>query len=60
MCGIAGFIDFNKKSTEKDLLAMSQTLFHRGPDGGDLQFFQEPNFTLGLAHRRLAIIDITE
>ena len=60
MCGIAGFIDFNKKSTEKDLLAMSQTLFHRGPDGGDLQFFQESNFTLGLAHRRLAIIDITE
>ena len=33
MCGIAGFIDFNKKSTESNVKSMIEPLTHRGPDG---------------------------
>ena len=33
MCGIAGFIDFNKKLDYSNLKEMTDTLHHRGPDG---------------------------
>ena len=60
MCGITGFVDWNKKSSEEILNQMNKTLNHRGPDSGDLQFFQNETFQIGLAHKRLAIIDVTE
>ncbi len=60
MCGITGFIDWNKKSSELILESMNKTLNHRGPDSGDIQFFQKEIFQIGLAHKRLAIIDVTE
>ena len=60
MCGITGFVDWNKKSSEEILNQMNKTLNHRGPDSGDLQFFQNEFFQIGLAHKRLAIIDVTE
>jgi len=34
------------------------TMFHRGPDAGDSQFFDQDHVALG--HRRLSIIDLTE
>jgi asparagine synthase (glutamine-hydrolysing) len=37
---------------------MSEKLAHRGPDGAGLQWFEAASF--GLAHRRLAIIDLSE
>jgi len=55
MCGIAGF----SGSFDKQLLArMSESIAHRGPDGDGLFYFQEQE--IGLAHRRLAIIDPTD
>ena len=60
MCGITGFIDWNNKSSELILESMNKTLNHRGPDSGDVQFFQSEKSQIGLAHKRLAIIDITE
>ena len=60
MCGITGFVDWNKKSSKEVLEKMNKTLNHRGPDSGDLQFFQNESFQVGLAHKRLAIIDVTE
>jgi asparagine synthase (glutamine-hydrolysing) len=60
MCGITGFVDWNKKSSKEVLEKMNKTLNHRGPDSGDLQFFQNESCQVGLAHKRLAIIDITE
>lgn len=60
MCGITGFVDWNKKSSKEVLEKMNKTLSHRGPDSGDFQFFQNENFQVGLAHKRLAIIDVTE
>ncbi len=56
MCGIAGIFDL-KALREPDrvvLEAMNQSQFHRGPDEGGVHI--EPG--VGLAHRRLSIIDL--
>jgi asparagine synthase (glutamine-hydrolysing) len=60
MCGISGFIDFTKKSTQTHLQAMSKTLVHRGPDGEGLSMFATDTAVIGFAHRRLSIIDLSE
>jgi asparagine synthase (glutamine-hydrolysing) len=55
MCGIAGFIDLTgeRAADEEVLVAMTNTLVHRGPD--DSGYFTESG--LGLGFRRLSIID---
>lgn len=54
MCGIAGFLG----SFEPSLLGrMSAALAHRGPDGEGSYFSSDG--AVGLAHRRLAIIDLS-
>lgn len=60
MCGIAGFIDFNKNSNEQILKKMTSTLAHRGPDGEGFYFDQSNFAQVGLGHRRLSIIDLSE
>jgi asparagine synthase (glutamine-hydrolysing) len=60
MCGIAGFCDFSKKSSEDILGKMTRALAHRGPDAEGLSFISADNFQLGLGHRRLSIIDLSE
>lgn len=60
MCGISGFVDLNNTSSETILENLTNTLFHRGPDGFGNQFFQKNNFQVGLGHRRLSIIDLTD
>jgi len=59
MCGIAGFIDFNKSSSEADVSSMSKCLQHRGPDGQGVYFMETNNAAIGLGHRRLSIIDLS-
>ena len=56
MCGITGIFDTrDKRPVDKDLLArMNEVQFHRGPDAGGVHL--EPG--IGLAHRRLSIIDL--
>ena len=56
MCGISGIIDLvRERNIDCAALArMHKALIHRGPDGEGV--FIEPG--IGLAHRRLAIIDI--
>ncbi len=57
MCGICGVIHFDGEAASPDLLArMSARLAPRGPDGSGL-FAQGP---LGLGHRRLKIMDLSE
>jgi asparagine synthase (glutamine-hydrolysing) len=60
MCGISGFIDYTKHSTSEVLVKMTDTLYHRGPDGSGYEFFQTNNYQLGFGHRRLSIIDLSE
>jgi asparagine synthase (glutamine-hydrolysing) len=57
MCGIAGILDTRgQRDIDRDLLGrMNQSQFHRGPDEGGQHL--EPG--LGLAHRRLSIIDLS-
>ena len=58
MCGIAGQFNWRtqKRASRADLEYMASRLVHRGPDGEG--FFEAG--AVGLAHRRLAIIDIEE
>lgn len=56
MCGIAGIVSFERTESERTVLRrMADTIRHRGPDNEG--FFFAPH--VGLAHRRLAIIDLT-
>jgi asparagine synthase (glutamine-hydrolysing) len=56
MCGICGFYNVPQLD-QRDLLAMTRCLAHRGPDGEGL--YKSPDGVSGLGHRRLAILDLT-
>lgn len=58
MCGIAGFVDFNCKSSERILQNMGSALEHRGPNSSGKMFANQNHVQIGLAHQRLSIIDI--
>ncbi|MFP8835081.1 asparagine synthase (glutamine-hydrolyzing) [Hydrogenophaga sp. XSHU_21] len=59
MCGITGILSTaSRRTVDPDtLIAMRDTMFHRGPDGGET--WLSPDRTVGLAHRRLSIIDLS-
>jgi len=60
MCGIAGFISLDQSplgNGEKALECMGELLAHRGPDGQGQ--WMDDSARVGLAHRRLAIIDLS-
>ena len=62
MCGISGIFAPASGPSREDLLSavtqMSEKLVHRGPDGNGV-WVDESN-GIGLAHRRLSIIDLSE
>ncbi len=60
MCGIAGFIDFEKKTDVIVLKKQCDSLQHRGPDGEGQIMINFATATVGLGHRRLSIIDLTQ
>ena len=59
MCGICGF--YSKKNTSLDeLTAMNDTLYHRGPDDSGVEIYLgKEGYTIGLAQRRLSILDLS-
>lgn len=59
MCGVAGAVGFIDDAAVEAVAAMNLAQRHRGPDGDG--FFQSGRgeFEVALAHRRLAIIDLT-
>ena len=59
MCGISGFIDFNKQITREQLTNACNSITHRGPDDGDTAFFETAEAFIGLGHRRLSILDLS-
>ncbi|HNU88807.1 MAG TPA: asparagine synthetase B, partial [Ferruginibacter sp.] len=60
MCGISGFADFTKKTGRETLEKMNRIMAHRGPDGEGYGIYDIPAATIGLGHRRLSIIDLSE
>jgi asparagine synthase (glutamine-hydrolysing) len=59
MCGIAGALNLNYEYTPglpKHLQVMNDLQKHRGPDGQGI--WHDPSCFVGLAHRRLSIIDL--
>jgi len=57
MCGIAGIINRNRSTVDEGILwAMTDSLAHRGPDGRGIHI----DGPVGLGHRRLAVIDLSE
>jgi asparagine synthase (glutamine-hydrolysing) len=59
MCGIAGFYAPERRLDPTDVLRrMSDTIAHRGPDAQGEWF--DPARGVGLAHRRLAIVDLSD
>lgn len=60
MCGISGFVDFSKSTQQSTLEKMNRTMGHRGPDGEGYSIFNNNLASIGLGHRRLSIIDLSE
>ena len=59
MCGIAGIWHFNSESFSLEkLVRFTDSIQERGPDGSGYELFE--NGTLGLGHRRLSILDLSE
>ena len=59
MCSIAGICNFKRTkipNVRKKLEVMNELQAHRGPDGEGIWIHNNQN--IGLAHRRLSIIDI--
>jgi len=57
MCGIAGVLHLDgQPASAVEVRRMTESLAHRGPDGSG-QWIEGP---LGLGHRRLAIIDLSD
>jgi asparagine synthase (glutamine-hydrolysing) len=59
MCGITGFVDFNRHTTEAILQSMTDVLHHRGPDDSGYYLDKNENAHIGLGHRRLSILDLS-
>jgi asparagine synthase (glutamine-hydrolysing) len=54
MCGIAGLFRINDSVTENEMIGMTNSIKHRGPDGYGIKLFEKG----GIGHRRLSIIDL--
>ena len=60
MCGITGFVDFSFTSDLDVLRKMNDVLIHRGPDDSGLHIFNNEEAVVGIGHRRLSILDLSE
>lgn len=58
MCGIAGFIGLGFADYAPLATRMAKQIEHRGPDGAGI--WCDTEVGIALAHRRLAILDLTE
>ena len=60
MCGICGYLS-KRIITEYELSVMNDTMKERGPDDSGTQLWELPGGrTLGMAQRRLSILDLSE
>lgn len=56
MCGLTGFYTVGNRFSKEELTSMTDALAHRGPDAAGYYY----NGNIGLGHRRLSIIDLSE
>ncbi|MGB5030383.1 MAG: asparagine synthetase B, partial [Chitinophagaceae bacterium] len=59
MCGITGFLDFQKRTSLSTLREMTDAMHHRGPDDAGYEIFEHTDFTIGFGQRRLSILDLS-
>lgn len=59
MCGIAGYVDFRKRRMPQVLKSMSDVIAYRGPDDEGQLEVGAGEATIGFAHRRLSILDLS-
>jgi asparagine synthase (glutamine-hydrolysing) len=59
MCGIAGFVDFNRNTGIEVLRNMTDSMLHRGPDDGGHEIYDAPGVSIGFGQRRLSILDLS-
>ena len=57
MCGIAGYINFNKRNLNFDRKKLLSLMNSRGPDDNGIFNEKERDFNLSLFHSRLTILD---
>ena len=60
MCGIAGFCDFTFSSDLKVLRTMTDSMTYRGPDDSGYRLIKNNFAHVGLGHRRLSILDLSQ
>jgi len=61
MCGICGKLTKDGRLVGDGLLRkMTSVLLHRGPDDDGVYLNHLPDLSIGLGHRRLSIIDLSE
>jgi asparagine synthase (glutamine-hydrolysing) len=58
MCGITGYINLKDTIDSEIIRQMTDSLLHRGPDGGDVYISEDQHASLG--HRRLSFLDLSE
>jgi|CXWL01.1.fsa_nt_gi asparagine synthase (glutamine-hydrolysing) len=61
MCGIVGFVAHTeqKSLSEAQLIVMRDRMISRGPDDAGTSLHRQDGLWVGLAHRRLSIIDLS-
>jgi asparagine synthase (glutamine-hydrolysing) len=60
MCGISGYIDFKKRTPSESIVEMTNSMVHRGPDGAGFEHINTAEYQIGLGHRRLSILELSE
>jgi asparagine synthase (glutamine-hydrolysing) len=64
MCGIAGFVSHHRAACKEDarniINRMMDVQIHRGPDGDGLWLGDSGPAIIGLGHKRLSIIDLSQ
>jgi asparagine synthase (glutamine-hydrolysing) len=61
MCGIVGFVSHAEQMSlsEAQLITMRDRMFSRGPDDAGICLHRQDGLWVGMAHRRLSIIDLS-
>lgn len=62
MCGINGILQIQKRDKKQladNLSIMNKLIFHRGPDDDGFYITETKSYNLGMAMRRLSIIDLS-